>query len=124
MEYDDIIVGGGSAGAVLAARLSEEPARRVLLLEAGPDYATLEVTPSDLQDAWRMSFHEHDWGLSAQAIPAGRFRIRADGWSAALLRSTLRLPCAVCRLITRVGDAGQRRLELDEGVAALSSSGR
>jgi choline dehydrogenase len=69
MEYDDVIVGGGSAGAVLAARLSEEPARRVLLLEAGPDYATLEVTPSDLQDAWRMSFHEHDWGLSAQTIP-------------------------------------------------------
>ena len=54
MEYDDIIVGGGSAGAVLAARLSEEPARRVLLLEAGPDYATIESTPGDLQDGWRM----------------------------------------------------------------------
>ena len=51
MDYDDIIVGGGSAGAVLAARLSEEPARRVLLLEAGPDYATLESTPADLQAA-------------------------------------------------------------------------
>ena len=69
MEYDDIIVGGGSAGAVLAARLSEEPARRVLLLEAGPDYATLESTPDDLQDGWRMSLREHDWGLSAEAVP-------------------------------------------------------
>ncbi len=67
-EYDDIIVGGGSAGAVLATRLSEDAERRVLLIEAGPDDGV--VTDADrLGDQMRFSTSLTGWGVEATFAP-------------------------------------------------------
>jgi choline dehydrogenase len=68
MQYDDIIVGAGSSGSVVAARLSENTKRSVLLLEAGPDYRTIEETPHDLLRTM-ISLANHDWGWTAWATP-------------------------------------------------------
>lgn len=71
MQYDDIIVGAGSSGSVLAARLSEDPERSVLLLEAGPDYTAIDATPADLLDSKWISVVAHDWRFTATPL-AGR----------------------------------------------------
>ena len=45
VEFDFIVVGGGSAGAVIATRLTEDPDLDLLLLECGPNDQAVVIVP-------------------------------------------------------------------------------
>lgn len=83
MKYDVIIIGAGSAGGVLAARLSEDASQSVLLLEAGPDYPEFDRLPDDVKrgnNFLRSAFGPHNWGYVAtmtpqQSVPVPRGKV-------------------------------------------------
>ena len=121
--FDVLVVGGGTAGCVLAARLSEEPERTVCLVEAGPDYGRYAEGrwPADMLDARALPM-SHLWETSPDDRSASRARILGgcsahnaclvvwgsrgdydewgDGWTFAELEPYLRRAEAAIRMRT------------------------
>ena len=75
--FDYVIVGGGSAGCVVAARLAEDPGTRVLLLEAGPDASAVEEVriPAVYSRLFRS---QYDWNYVT--LPQERADVRPIYW--------------------------------------------
>lgn len=80
--WDVVVVGAGSAGCALAGRLTEDPGRRVLVLEAGPAPTTVDGFPPDVLRASSLAAadpsNEHNWAFSTELVP-GRTAVVGRG---------------------------------------------
>jgi choline dehydrogenase len=96
-----VVVGAGSSGAVVAARLSEDPDNDVVLVEAGPFYARDEDIPEALVNGSDPSFSGHDWGQEAWFVEPPALRAPAPYWRGRLVGGS----SAVNASIAHRGDA-------------------
>lgn len=91
MSTDIVVVGGGAAGCVVAARLAEKTDASVLLLEAGPDLRA--DPPADLHEGWHIT-KAFDWGYASTPGQDGSTqpvrRVKALGGTSWVTRFALR----------------------------------
>jgi choline dehydrogenase len=79
-----VVVGAGSAGCVVAARLAEDADTEVTLLEAGPDYPDVQKAPDDIRSAFVFAGTDHDWGYLSEGAAVMRDAVNLGGTSDAI----------------------------------------
>jgi choline dehydrogenase-like flavoprotein len=122
-QHDIVVVGGGAAGCVVAARLAETSSRSILVLEAGPDLRT--SMPEAFRDGFGLAW-DFDWGYESEpderGVTEGLRRGKLLGGTSWLTRFAFRGPSADYDEWEALGNPGWRfeevlpyfrRLEVD-----------